>query len=121
VILHPQPSCGLCRACRAGKDLHCANAFFPGLADTDAVDLADLRATFQCKAHSAAQELVADGLLRAGHVLDDLLAVTLAQVPDGPELDRLRRCGPTRSRSNSGSPPPRGSASRATGSPVAAC
>ena len=31
VILHPQPSCGLCRACRAGNDMHCANAYFPGL------------------------------------------------------------------------------------------
>lgn len=31
VILHPQPSCGLCRACRAGNDMHCVNAFFPGL------------------------------------------------------------------------------------------
>jgi NAD+-dependent secondary alcohol dehydrogenase Adh1 len=31
VILHPQPSCGLCRACRAGKDMQCVNAFFPGL------------------------------------------------------------------------------------------
>ncbi len=31
VILHPQPSCGLCRACRSGNDMHCVNAFFPGL------------------------------------------------------------------------------------------
>ena len=32
VILHPQPSCGLCRACRAGNDMHCTGgAFFPGL------------------------------------------------------------------------------------------
>lgn len=31
VILHPQPSCGLCRACRAGQDMHCINAYFPGL------------------------------------------------------------------------------------------
>lgn len=31
VILHPQPSCGLCRACRAGNDMHCVNAYFPGL------------------------------------------------------------------------------------------
>lgn len=31
VILHPQPSCGLCRACRAGNDMHCINAYFPGL------------------------------------------------------------------------------------------
>jgi NAD+-dependent secondary alcohol dehydrogenase Adh1 len=35
VILHPQPSCGLCRACRAGKDMQCENAFFPGLSNDD--------------------------------------------------------------------------------------
>jgi len=31
VILHPQPSCGLCLACRRGDDMHCENGFFPGL------------------------------------------------------------------------------------------
>ena len=31
VILHPQATCGLCRACRAGDDMHCLNSFFPGL------------------------------------------------------------------------------------------
>ena len=35
VILHPQPSCGLCQACRAGRDMQCTNAFFPGLSDND--------------------------------------------------------------------------------------
>ncbi len=35
VILHPAPSCGLCRACRAGKDMHCTNNFFPGLSNND--------------------------------------------------------------------------------------
>lgn len=35
VILHPQPSCGLCRACRAGKDMQCVAAFFPGLSNHD--------------------------------------------------------------------------------------
>jgi NAD+-dependent secondary alcohol dehydrogenase Adh1 len=35
VILHPQPSCGLCRACRAGKDMQCSGAFFPGLSNND--------------------------------------------------------------------------------------
>src|SRR5437763_4151135 len=35
VILHPQPSCGLCSACRAGRDMQCANAFFPGLSNND--------------------------------------------------------------------------------------
>jgi NAD+-dependent secondary alcohol dehydrogenase Adh1 len=34
VILHPTPTCGLCRACRAGQDMHCANSTFPGL-DSD--------------------------------------------------------------------------------------
>jgi NAD+-dependent secondary alcohol dehydrogenase Adh1 len=31
VILHPAPTCGLCRACRAGDDMHCVNSTFPGL------------------------------------------------------------------------------------------
>jgi NAD+-dependent secondary alcohol dehydrogenase Adh1 len=31
VILHPTPTCGLCRACRAGNDMHCENSVFPGL------------------------------------------------------------------------------------------
>lgn len=35
VILHPQPGCGLCLACRRGDDMHCGNAFFPGLSDND--------------------------------------------------------------------------------------
>src|SRR5918912_1645659 len=35
VILHPQPSCGLCLACRRGDEMHCENAFFPGLSNND--------------------------------------------------------------------------------------
>ena len=31
VILHPLVTCGLCRACRAGQDMHCADGAFPGL------------------------------------------------------------------------------------------
>ncbi|WP_433220868.1 NAD(P)-dependent alcohol dehydrogenase [Dactylosporangium sp. CS-047395] len=31
VILHPTPTCGLCRACRAGDDMHCTASSFPGL------------------------------------------------------------------------------------------
>ncbi len=34
VIVHPQISCGFCRACRAGDDMHCSHAAFPGM-DTD--------------------------------------------------------------------------------------
>jgi D-arabinose 1-dehydrogenase-like Zn-dependent alcohol dehydrogenase len=36
VILHPQPSCGFCRACRTGNDMHCTGkSFFPGFDGTD--------------------------------------------------------------------------------------
>jgi NAD+-dependent secondary alcohol dehydrogenase Adh1 len=31
VILHPTPTCGLCQACRAGKDMQCSDNSFPGL------------------------------------------------------------------------------------------
>ncbi len=34
VILHPLVTCGLCRACRAGDDVHCSDSRFPGI-DTD--------------------------------------------------------------------------------------
>jgi NAD+-dependent secondary alcohol dehydrogenase Adh1 len=31
VILHPLVTCGLCRACRAGDDMHCTAGQFPGI------------------------------------------------------------------------------------------
>src|SRR5438874_11988141 len=31
VIVHSLITCGLCRACRAGDDMHCANNAFPGI------------------------------------------------------------------------------------------
>ena len=31
VILHPLITCGLCRACRSGDDVHCENSQFPGI------------------------------------------------------------------------------------------
>lgn len=34
VILHPLVTCGFCRACRAGDDVHCESQRFPGI-DTD--------------------------------------------------------------------------------------
>ncbi|AEJ41330.1 zinc-containing alcohol dehydrogenase [Sulfobacillus acidophilus TPY] len=35
VILHPLMSCGLCPACRAGRDMYCTQGHFPGLDGTD--------------------------------------------------------------------------------------
>ncbi|HEY0359746.1 MAG TPA: NAD(P)-dependent alcohol dehydrogenase [Mycobacteriales bacterium] len=34
VILHPLATCGVCRACRDGDDVHCENSTFPGI-DSD--------------------------------------------------------------------------------------
>jgi NAD+-dependent secondary alcohol dehydrogenase Adh1 len=34
VICHPLMTCGLCRACRAGNDMHCERSQFPGI-DTE--------------------------------------------------------------------------------------
>jgi NAD+-dependent secondary alcohol dehydrogenase Adh1 len=34
VIVHPLITCGLCRACRSGDDVHCTHSQFPGI-DTD--------------------------------------------------------------------------------------
>jgi NAD+-dependent secondary alcohol dehydrogenase Adh1 len=31
VILHPLATCGFCRACRAGDDVHCESSAFPGI------------------------------------------------------------------------------------------
>ena len=31
VIVHPLVTCGLCRACRAGDDVHCEDSSFPGI------------------------------------------------------------------------------------------
>ena len=31
VILHPLVTCAVCRACRAGDDMHCSNSVFPGI------------------------------------------------------------------------------------------
>jgi len=35
VILHPHITCGLCRYCRAGDDMHCVASAFPGVDGTD--------------------------------------------------------------------------------------
>jgi NAD+-dependent secondary alcohol dehydrogenase Adh1 len=35
VIVHPLITCGLCRPCRAGRDMHCTHGVFPGLIGAD--------------------------------------------------------------------------------------
>src|SRR3712207_4000847 len=55
VILHPLVTCGLCRPCRSGDDVHCENSTFPGI-DTDG-GMADLLLT-----NARAVVKLADGL-----------------------------------------------------------
>lgn len=45
VIVHPLRTCGVCRPCRAGDDMHCLDQLFPGI-DTDGGD-ADLLKTVE--------------------------------------------------------------------------
>ncbi|MDT7680259.1 MAG: NAD+-dependent secondary alcohol dehydrogenase Adh1 [Pseudonocardiales bacterium] len=45
VILHPQPSCGLCLACRRGRDMQCEAAFCPGRSNNDGGRAEYLRTT----------------------------------------------------------------------------
>lgn len=47
VIVHPLITCGLCRACRAGDDVHCAANSFPALTPT-----ADTPTTLKTSARS---------------------------------------------------------------------
>lgn len=74
VIVHPQISCGLCRACRAGNDMHCTHAAFPGM-DCDG-GMAELlktnaRAVVKLDTSLAPQEIaaLADAGLTAYHAV----------------------------------------------------
>ena len=75
VIVHPLITCGLCRACRAGNDMHCENGAFPG---ETAGDLGALRALFQRKALLARQSR-----------LRSEAATTLGELA-GPDAERCR-------------------------------
>src|ERR1700761_6263791 len=74
VIVHPLVTCGLCRACRAGDDVHCANNTFPGISvdggfaqllKTSARSVVKLQPTLQPKDIAA----LADAGLTAYHAV----------------------------------------------------
>lgn len=74
VIVHPQITCGLCRACRAGNDMHCAHATFSGM-DRDG-GMAELlktsvRSVVKLETKMAPQEIaaLADAGLTAYHAV----------------------------------------------------
>ena len=85
VILHPQPSCGLCLACRRGDDMHCENAFFPGLSDNDGGMAEYLRTTARAcvKLDPATQPADVAALADAGITAYHAVRKALPLLPPG--------------------------------------
>src|SRR4029077_4160107 len=74
VILHPLVTCGLCRACRAGDDMHCENNAFPGLSRDGAMAeylLASARACVKLDPPTRPQDVaaLADAGITAYHAV----------------------------------------------------
>jgi NAD+-dependent secondary alcohol dehydrogenase Adh1 len=74
VILHPTPTCGLCRACRAGSDMHCDNSAFPGLSRDGGMAeylLTSARACVKLEAKTRPQDVaaLADAGITAYHAV----------------------------------------------------
>jgi NAD+-dependent secondary alcohol dehydrogenase Adh1 len=74
VILHPAPSCGLCRACRAGQDMHCSASTFPGLSTDGGMAeylLTSARACVQLEPQTRPQDVaaLADAGITAYHAV----------------------------------------------------
>jgi NAD+-dependent secondary alcohol dehydrogenase Adh1 len=74
VILHPTPTCGLCRACRAGQDMHCVNSSFPGLSGDGGMAeylLTSARACVKLDAQTRPQDVaaLADAGITAYHAV----------------------------------------------------
>lgn len=74
VIVHPLVTCGVCRACRAGDDMHCSNSLFPGI-NTDGGFADYLKTTARAvvkldpSLHPADIAALADAGLTAYHVV----------------------------------------------------
>jgi NAD+-dependent secondary alcohol dehydrogenase Adh1 len=67
VILHPLATCGLCRACRDGDDVHCPNSTFPGIdSDGGYADLLRTNARAVVKLDESLQPAAVAALADAG-------------------------------------------------------
>ncbi|NRI66853.1 NAD(P)-dependent alcohol dehydrogenase [Rhodococcus sp. MS16] len=81
VILHPLITCGLCRACRFGDDVHCENSEFPGI-DTNGGYAEYLRTTARSvvriddSLNPADVAALADAGLTAYHAVAKVAAAT---------------------------------------------
>ncbi len=99
VILHPQPSCGLCLACRRGRDMQCEAAFFPGLSNNDGGMAEYLRTTARAcikldpKTNPADVAALADAGITAYHAVrkaaGDLFPGTTAVVQGAGGLGHI--------------------------------
>jgi NAD+-dependent secondary alcohol dehydrogenase Adh1 len=80
VIVHPIVTCGLCRACRGGDDVHCEDQSFPGInADGGFAELLKTNARSVVKLdpvlHPRAIAALADAGLTAYHAVKKSLAL----------------------------------------------
>lgn len=80
VIVHPQISCGFCRACRAGNDMHCTSAAFPGMdADGGMAEIlkTSARSIIKLDSSMAPQDIaaLADAGLTAYHAVKKAAAI----------------------------------------------
>jgi NAD+-dependent secondary alcohol dehydrogenase Adh1 len=74
VILHPTPTCGFCRACRAGDDMHCVASTFPGLSTDGGMAeylLTSARACVKLDPHTRPEDVaaLADAGITAYHAV----------------------------------------------------
>lgn len=80
VIMHPIMTCGLCRACRAGDDVHCESSQFPGInADGGFAELLKTNARsvvkLQPSLHPKDIAALADAGLTAYHAVKKAISV----------------------------------------------
>ena len=99
VILHPLVTCGLCRACRAGDDVHCTNNTFPGIStDGGFAELLKTTARSVVKLdpslHPKDIAALADAGLTAYHAVKK--AATILYPGSTRRRHRRRRAGPHR-------------------------
>jgi NAD+-dependent secondary alcohol dehydrogenase Adh1 len=99
VILHPTPTCGLCRACRAGDDMHCSNSTFPGINTDGGMAEYLLTSARACVLLDPATQpadvaALADAGLTAYHAVRK--ALPLLYPGDDVRRHRRRRAGPHR-------------------------
>ena len=119
VILHPTPTCGLCRACRAGDDMHCENRTFPGLSTDGGMAeylLTSARACVKLDPATRRQDVAA--LADAGITAYHAVRKALPLLYPGTTASSSARAASATSASSAWPPCPRPGSSSSTATPT---